>query len=114
MPNGAKSFFVHTAEIAGEFISDIVTVPSKKAKELSVGESAIVADGSTKVCACRDEKGLHEFQHRCTHMGCPLKWNEAEKTWDCPCHGSRFDNDGKVINGPAGKNLPQIKKKKSK
>ena len=112
LQNGTKSFLMHTAEIAGEFISDIVTVPSKKAKELSKGESAVASDGSRKVCACRDEKGLHELQHRCTHMGCPLKWNEAEKTWDCPCHGSRFDKEGTVINGPAGKNLPHIKKNK--
>lgn len=114
LPNGAKSFFVHTAEIAGEFISDFVTVPSKKASELSKGESAVVADGSKKVCACRDENGLHELQHRCTHMGCPLKWNSAENTWDCPCHGSRFSSNGEVINGPAGKNLPHIRNKRNK
>ncbi len=114
LQNGVKSFMMHTAEIATEFITDIVKTPSKKVSELSKGESGIVADSGKKVCACKDDSGLHEFSHRCTHMGCPLKWNEAEKTWDCPCHGSRFDTDGKVVSGPAGKNLKPIFDKKRK
>lgn len=108
LPNGSKSFFIHTAEIAAEFISDLVSVPSKKAESLLPGESGIAADGNRKVCACRDKNGLHELPHRCTHMGCPLHWNESEKTWDCPCHGSRFDTDGQVIDGPAKYNLPSV------
>ena len=47
-------------------------------------------------------------QKRCPHMGCALKWNEAEKSWDCPCHGSRFDEDGGVIDNPATGDLKNI------
>ena len=42
---------------------------------------------------------------RCTHLGCALKWNKYEHSWDCPCHGSRFSNDGTILNNPANKNL---------
>jgi Rieske Fe-S protein len=54
------------------------------------------------VAAYRDEHGrLHAVSGRCTHLGCLVAWNTAERTWDCPCHGSRFTHDGKVIQGPA-------------
>jgi hypothetical protein len=48
---------------------------------------------------------LSPFPKRCTHLGCALKWNSAEHSWDCPCHGSRFTHEGKVINNPAMKDL---------
>jgi Rieske Fe-S protein len=54
------------------------------------------------VAVSRDERGeLHAVSPICTHLGCDVAWNRAEKSWDCPCHGSRFSPDGKVINGPA-------------
>jgi Rieske Fe-S protein len=50
----------------------------------------------------RDEDGqLHAVSARCTHLGCLVAFNAAERTWECPCHGSRFDVDGKVLQGPA-------------
>lgn len=49
---------------------------------------------------------LTPSRRRCPHMGCTLKWNEAENTWDCPCHGSRFDEQGLVLDNPADGNLP--------
>ena len=54
---------------------------------------------------------LHIVDTTCTHMGCELSWNSAELSWDCPCHGSRFTYDGKVMEGPAQKPLGKIENK---
>jgi glycine/D-amino acid oxidase-like deaminating enzyme/nitrite reductase/ring-hydroxylating ferredoxin subunit len=71
-------------------------------EELRPGEGAIVSAGGRKVAGHRDDEGgLHAVSSRCTHLGCQVVWNAAERTWDCPCHGSRFDVDGEVLNGPA-------------
>jgi Rieske Fe-S protein len=63
--------------------------------------------GLSKVAVYRDDEGrAHELSAVCPHLGCIVRWNQAEHTWDCPCHGSRFDKLGKVINGPANIDLP--------
>jgi glycine/D-amino acid oxidase-like deaminating enzyme/nitrite reductase/ring-hydroxylating ferredoxin subunit len=76
------------------------------AAEIGPDEGCIIRCGLAKIAAYRDEQGvLHESQAICTHAGCPVSWNSTEKSWDCPCHGSRYDKYGRVINGPANKNL---------
>ena len=73
----------------------------------------MVRRGLDKVAVYRDEQGaLHERSAVCPHLGCIVHWNRAEKTWDCPCHGSRFDAYGKVINGPANRDLAPASTKK--
>jgi Rieske Fe-S protein len=70
---------------------------------------AVVRRGLTKVAVYRDEHDrLHEMSPVCTHMGCIVRWNYGEASWDCPCHGSRFDPYGKPINGPANEPLPPV------
>jgi Rieske Fe-S protein len=66
----------------------------------------ILRDGVRKIAVYRDAAGIvHQTSAVCTHLGCIVNWNSAEKTWDCPCHGSRFDKLGKVLSGPAEKDL---------
>jgi len=78
----------------------------KDAGDIAPGSGAIVPRGLAKVAAWRDEQGtLHERSAVCTHLGCIVQWNSAERTWDCPCHGSRYACDGKVITGPATRDL---------
>lgn len=70
--------------------------------QLASGSGAVLRRGLKKIAAYRDPNGqIHEFSAICPHLGCVVQWNSTEKTWDCPCHGSRFEAQGKVINGPA-------------
>ncbi len=74
--------------------------------EIASGSGALIRSGLTKVAAYRDSQGvLHRCSAVCPHLGCIVDWNSAEKTWDCPCHGSRFDPYGNVLNGPANTGL---------
>jgi Rieske Fe-S protein len=71
-----------------------------------VDSGAVITRGLSKIAMYRDREGqLHEHSAVCTHMGCIVHWNPVEKSWDCPCHGSRFSAHGEVINGPAIKAL---------
>jgi Rieske Fe-S protein len=76
------------------------------ADDVRPGSGAIVRRGLEKIAVYRDEQGeVHECLAKCPHLGCVVHWNPAEITWDCPCHGSRFDRYGKVISGPANCDL---------
>jgi glycine/D-amino acid oxidase-like deaminating enzyme/nitrite reductase/ring-hydroxylating ferredoxin subunit len=71
-------------------------------EDIVPGSGAVIWDGLKKVAVYRDEAGaLHRCSAACPHLGCMVDWNDLEKSWDCPCHGSRFDPFGEVINGPA-------------
>jgi glycine/D-amino acid oxidase-like deaminating enzyme/nitrite reductase/ring-hydroxylating ferredoxin subunit len=76
------------------------------AADLRPGEGKVVRAGIGQAAVYKDEQGrVHSLSARCTHLGCIVAWNSAEKTWDCPCHGSRFSYDGEVVQGPAVKQL---------
>jgi len=78
-------------------------------RELKPGEGMIVGRRGKKVAAFRDANGnIHRLSPVCTHLGCLVRWNPSESTWDCPCHGSRFKPTGEVIAGPAEEPLPFI------
>lgn len=86
-----KGFMGKRNATAGEYLED-----------LEPGEGHLVEYGKGKIGAYRDEEGsLHLVTARCPHLGCELTWNPDEKSWDCPCHGSRFDYEGRVLDGPA-------------
>ncbi len=100
---------------AGAFLKENLNVarhrilPKKTSKKgilIKKGEAAIIREDSGNKGVYRDDSGkIHEVSIKCTHMGCMLSWNNAEKSWDCPCHGSRFDADGNILHSPAVKPL---------
>ncbi|WP_374585433.1 FAD-dependent oxidoreductase [Pseudoduganella sp.] len=76
------------------------------AAEIAPGQGAILNRGAKKLAVYRaDDGGLHAVSAACTHLGCAVSWNAAERSWDCPCHGSRFAVDGTVLHGPANSAL---------
>jgi len=78
--------------------------------QIPAGSGAVLREGIHKIAVYRDESGdCHSFSAKCPHLGGVLHWNEAERTWDCPCHGSRFSAYGKVVNGPAMGDLNPFK-----
>ncbi len=80
--------------------------PRAMVEQLPKGHGGIVEVENKKVGVYKDEKGTsHIVQARCTHLGCQLEWNPDEKSWDCPCHGSRFDYMGHVIDNPTMEDL---------
>ena len=83
-----------------------IYVPKEKLSRIKVGDGAVVnIDGKTVGVYRESENKHHTVIPRCTHMGCGLTFNPDEKSWDCPCHGSRFDYMGNVIDNPAKRNL---------
>jgi Rieske Fe-S protein len=81
-------------------------------QKLLAGEGKVLRINGRKVAACRDGNGeVTLLSAICPHLGCVVAWNAAEKTWDCPCHGSRFTASGKVIGGPAESDLETIEER---
>jgi len=101
----AKNFLVENLDVAEKFITGKLS-PLPKDVDIAPGEGKIVEANGQRTGAYRDEKGtLHLVDTTCTHLGCELSWNSAEKYWDCPCHGSRFSYEGEIIDGPTVKPL---------
>lgn len=92
--------------VQGLVIDRLRPAQAVDAGDVPAGEARVVRDGAGKKGVYRDRRGdLHAVSLRCTHLGCLLHFNDAERSWDCPCHGSRFDVDGGVLQGPAKKPL---------
>jgi nucleotide-binding universal stress UspA family protein len=87
----------------------VVNTVGRSMQDLEPGEGALVVVGKKKIAAFRDESGeLVTLSPKCKHLGCTVGWNHRAKTWDCPCHGSRYDADGRVIRGPAQRDLDRV------
>jgi Rieske Fe-S protein len=111
-PKGLGTWVKDNLSVAAKY-KDLATpgdVPD--ASQIAPNTGAVMRRGLTKVAVYRDANDqLHECSAICTHMGCVVRWNYGEGTWDCPCHGSRFDPYGRVVNGPANTDLGRVEDK---
>lgn len=104
-----RQFFTTNLDVAKHLIVGKIELAVRQPQDLARGEGAVVSVNGKRAGAYKDEAGtLHVVDTTCTHMGCELEWNSGGKTWDCPCHGSRFSIDGDVIEGPAKQPLACI------
>jgi glycine/D-amino acid oxidase-like deaminating enzyme/nitrite reductase/ring-hydroxylating ferredoxin subunit len=102
-------FAKENLNVAAQFVDLVTPGDVDSVNEIKPGSGAIIRRGAFKVAAYRDEAGqVHERSAICRHLGCVVDWNSLEKTWDCPCHGSRYDALGQVIQGPANADLPEV------
>lgn len=102
-------FVKENVNVAGQYLDWLTPGEVKSVNDIEPGTGAILRRGMTKIAACRDDDGkLTELSAVCPHLGCVVHWNNAERSWDCPCHGSRFLADGEVVNGPANVNLSPV------
>ena len=102
----APEFARENLNVAAQYSDYATGGDVDRVREIAAGTGALIRDGLKKVAVYRDSHGtLHKCSAICPHLGCVVDWNSAEKTWDCPCHGSRFDPYGKVLNGPANTGL---------
>jgi len=107
---GFSSFVSHNIDVVKQFASKMFSGEQlHQLAELATGEGKIVEFEDEKIAIYKDEQGaVHALSPTCTHAGCEVKWNNAELTWDCPCHGARYSYDGQVMNGPATKGLSKV------
>jgi glycine/D-amino acid oxidase-like deaminating enzyme/nitrite reductase/ring-hydroxylating ferredoxin subunit len=107
---GFKNFAINNLDVTKQMLGSIFRRDQIEGfADLAPGEGKIVATDEGKVAISKDDHGgVHAVNATCTHLGCKVAWNQFEKSWDCPCHGARYDLDGTVLNGPAVNNLEYI------
>ena len=111
----AADFVKENLNVALQYTSWITGGEVSSVDEIPPNSGAVIRDGLVKVAVFRDETGeLHRSSAVCPHLGCIVGWNPAASTWDCPCHGSRFDPYGKVVNGPAKNDLAPVGRKEER
>jgi Rieske Fe-S protein len=107
-PQAALEYAKDGAHVLKDYCDVATPGDVKSPDEVEPGTGAVMRKGATKIALYRDDGGeLHVRSAICPHLGCVVRWNDGEKSWDCPCHGSRFTCTGKVVNGPSPVDLPE-------
>lgn len=107
----ATTFLTENANVAKQYARGVVAGKRSSSSSIPLDTGTVLRPGIRPVAAYRDAQGeLHQFSAICPHKGAVVAWNSSEKSWDCPCHGSRFDRLGNVLNGPAIRGLKPLSK----
>jgi Rieske Fe-S protein len=102
-------FLKEAGNMAAQYLDFLTPGDMSSIEDLNNDDGAVMRSGIRKVAVYKDEQGqVHAFSASCPHLGCNVRWNADEKSFDCPCHGSRFSCTGKVLNGPALSDLKPI------
>ncbi|WP_035333102.1 FAD-dependent oxidoreductase [Dyadobacter crusticola] len=107
---GFTEFIKENADVANRFVADRIGIDKiDSVAQLAIDSGDIVEYDGQKLAIYKDSKGqVHALDPVCTHTGCIVKWNGSEKSWDCPCHGGRFNAHGQVLTGPTRLDLEQV------
>src|SRR5262249_4954776 len=107
---GLRDFIAENVDFPLHLVKDWLSgADTRSPEDVRPGEGKIVRVGGKKVAVYREDTGeLHGCSSVCPHMGCQVHWNNTERTWDCPCHGSRFLPTGEILNGPAISGLEKV------
>ncbi len=104
-----STFLKENLNVGKAFVGGYFTVPRKELSDIGPGSGKVIRKEGDYIGVYRDDAGeLHGVEPVCTHLGCVVSWNNAERTWDCPCHGSRFSPTGEVLHSPTAKNLKRV------
>src|SRR5438046_2107766 len=107
-PTVLADYIAENANVVAQLRDYVTSGDQPNAEKIQSGEGALLREGINKIAAYRDDQGtLHKLSAVCPHLKCIVRWDGCEKTWDCPCHGSRFDALGRVVNGPAISDLEE-------
>ena len=104
----APAYAKEAVRMAAQYADWVMPGDVKSAEDVPPDGGAVVKEGLSPIAVYREPDGtLHRMSAVCVHLGCIVRWNATERSWDCPCHGSRYDRFGVVMNGPANSNLPR-------
>jgi Rieske Fe-S protein len=99
---GSREYLKENLNVALQYVDYLTPGEVSSEADIAPGHGAVVRHGLRKLAVYRDDAGaLHQLSAVCPHLGCIVQWNSLERSWDCPCHGSRFNIEGAVLNGPA-------------
>jgi Rieske Fe-S protein len=105
-PKAVTTYVQENVDVAIQYKDWVTPGEVKSVDEIAPDTGAVMRSGLKKLAVYKDADGtVHTCSATCPHMGCIVSWNGGERSWDCPCHGSRFDPQGKVVNGPANSDL---------